>query len=419
VTEGSGLPEGMGGEQVPGGTPPGESEAPGVAPGDTDIFASGNEAASAAVAAGDHGGDVSLYFRLCVERGGSDLFLKEGHKPMARINGKVVPIHESVMDHDYAEAIWKSVLNERKQEVYNRDGETDDSHEVPGCGRFRANMFQSRGAYAMVFRHVKSDIPRMEDLNLPIDQVMKIANFRRGIVFATGITGSGKTTTLASILNWININLEKHIVTLEDPIEFVYESQKSLINQRNIGADTIDFKIALRNVVRQNPDVILIGECRDGETMEAALAAAETGHLVFTTLHTVNAIQSVERVLSFFPPHQHDLIRQQMSLTLKAIMSMRLVPKMEGFGRVPAIEILFDTPRIKELLLEGNTKAIGQAVYEGKEHYGTQTFNQALHDLYKGGLISFEDAMANADNPDELKLELRGFSSGSGGGAFQ
>jgi twitching motility protein PilT len=213
--------------------------------------------------------------------------------------------------------------------------------------------------------------------------------------------------------------MEKHIVTLEDPIEFIYKPAKSLINQREVRSDTMDFKLGLRNVVRQNPDVILIGECRDTETMEAALAAAETGHLVFTTLHTVNAIQTVERILSFFPPHQHALIRQQMSLTLKAIMSMRLIPRMEGFGRVPAIEILMETPRIKELLLEGNTKAIGQAVSEGKEHYGTQTFNQAMHALYKEGLISFEDAIANADNPDELKLEIRGISKGKGGGFFQ
>lgn len=361
--------------------------------------------------------DLDIYFRLCVEQSASDLFLQTGYMPMARINGAVKSVHPAAMTPSYSRKLFEHILNKRQQEVFYRDGEIDTSHEIPGVGRFRANIFQARQRMSFVFRHVKGVIPTMEELNLPLQQAEKIASLKRGIVFATGITGSGKTTTLASIVNSINTNMEKHIVTLEDPIEFVYKNGRSLVNQREVRSDTMDFKLGLRNVVRQNPDVILIGECRDTETMEAALAAAETGHLVFTTLHTVNAIQTVERILSFFPPHQHALIRQQMSLTLKAILSMRLIPRMEGFGRVPAIEILFDTPRIKELLLEGNTKAIGQAVAEGKEHYGTQTFNQAIHGLYKSGLVSFEDALSNADNPDELKLEIRGISKGAKGGA--
>jgi twitching motility protein PilT len=361
--------------------------------------------------------DLDLYFRINVERAGSDLFIQTGHQPMARINGKVIPIHDAPTTPTYSKKLLEHILTKKQQEVFYRDGETDTSHDIPGVGRFRANLFMATRRISMVFRHVKGQIPTMQELTLPIQQAEKVASLKRGIVFATGITGSGKTTTLASIINHINLTMEKHIVTLEDPIEFVYKQEKCLINQREIRADTMDFRLGLRNVVRQNPDVILIGECRDTETMEAALAAAETGHLVFTTLHTVNAIQTVERILSFFPPHQHQLIRQQLSLTLKAILSMRLIPRMEGFGRVPAIEILFDTPRIKELLLEGNTKAIGQATYEGREHYGTQTFNQAIHSLYKGGLISFEDALLNSDNPDELKLEIRGISKGAKGGS--
>jgi twitching motility protein PilT len=362
--------------------------------------------------------DMDIYFRIAVERGCSDLFLQTGHVPMGRINGAVKVLMDTPMSKEYAKKLFEHILSKRQQETFYRDGEIDTSHEIETVGRFRANIFQARQRTSFVFRHVKGQIPTMEELTLPLAQCEKIASLKRGIVFATGITGSGKTTTLASIVNSINEKEEKHIVTLEDPIEFVYKANKCLINQREIRSDTIDFKQGLRNVVRQNPDVILIGECRDTETMEAALAAAETGHLVFTTLHTVNAIQTVERILSFFPPHQHQLIRQQMSLTLKAIMSMRLIPRMEGFGRVPAIEILFDTPRIKELLLEGNTKAIAQAVYEGREHYGTQTFNQALHALYKSGLVSFEDALLNADNPDELKLEIRGITKGKGGGGM-
>ncbi len=361
--------------------------------------------------------DLDLYFKLCVERGGSDLFLQTGHPPMARISGSVIAIHDGVMTKEYATALFEHMLNARQQEAYWRDGEIDTSHEIPNVGRFRTNLFQAKGKMSAVFRHVKGEIPDMESLNLPLEQMKKVASLKRGIVFATGITGSGKTTTLASVINFVNKTMAKHIVTLEDPIEFVYKNEKCLVNQREVRADTLGFKEGLRNVVRQNPDIILIGECRDTETMEAALAAAETGHLVFTTLHTVNAIQTVERILSFFPPHQHSLIRQQMSLTLQAIMSMRLIPKMGGFGRVPAIEILFPTPYIKELLLEGKTKAIGQAVYDGKDQYGTQTFNQALHHLYKSGQISFEEAMLNADNPDELKLELRGITKGAKGGA--
>jgi twitching motility protein PilT len=363
--------------------------------------------------------DLDIYFKIAVERGVSDLFLKTGSAPMGRINGAVKALHDAPMTVEYSKRLLEHILNKRLLETFYRDGETDTSHEIEGIGRFRANIFMARQKISMVFRHVKGDIPSMQELKLPMAQCEKIAGLKRGIVFATGITGSGKTTTLASIINHINLNMEKHIVTLEDPIEFIYKPNKCLINQREVRSDTMDFKLGLRNVVRQNPDVILIGECRDTETMEAALAAAETGHLVFTTLHTVNAIQTVERILSFFPPHQHALIRMQMSLTLKAILSMRLIPRMEGFGRVPAIEILMETPRIKELLLEGNTKAIAQAVSEGKEHYGTQTFNQAMHALYKEGLISFEDAIANADNPDELKLEIRGISKGKGGGFFQ
>ncbi len=359
--------------------------------------------------------DLDKWFKVCVEREGSDLFLQTGYPPMARINGAVIPADDQVMTEEYAKALFEKILGKRQQEVFWRDGETDSSYEIEGLARFRANVFMARQKISFVFRYVKSRIPTMEELNLPLPQMLKLAGLRRGIVLATGITGSGKTTTLASVINHINVNTSKHIVTLEDPIEFIYKNEKSLINQREVRNDTMGFREGLKNVVRQNPDVILIGECRDQETMEAALAAAETGHLVFTTLHTVNAIQTVERILSFFPPHQHALIRQQMSLTLQGILSMRLIPRMEGFGRVPAIEILLATPRIKELLLEGQTKAIGQAVYEGNEYYGTQTFNQALRNLYKQGLISFEEAMINADNPDELKLELRGITKGAKG----
>jgi twitching motility protein PilT len=255
-------------------------------------------------------------------------------------------------------------------------------------------------------------IPTFEDLNLPLMQMRKLAAMRRGLVLITGIAGSGKSTTIASMLEYINQTRHCHIVTIEDPIEYVYENKQSLVNQREVGIDTHDFIDALRMVVRQAPDVIMIGEMRDLQTMEAAISAAETGHLVFSTLHTVNAVQTVERIITFFPPHQHDLIRLQLSMVLQGVISQRLLPKKESAGRVPALEIMISSPTIKDILAEGRTDELLPALQEG-DYYGNMTFNQSLKLLYEKGLISLEEAMTAADNPDELKLEIRGISKGT------
>jgi twitching motility protein PilT len=285
-------------------------------------------------------------------------------------------------------------------------------------GRFRANIFRQRGRLCLVFRHVLDTIPTLEDLNLPVRQVEELASLQRGLVLVTGTAGSGKSTTLASMVEFMNHHFARHIVTIEDPIEFVFLDRMSMINQREIGFDTLDYSSALRHVVRQTPDVILLGEMRDPETVTAALSAAETGHLVLSSLHTVNAVQTVERILSFYPPHQHDQVRLQLSLVLEGVVSQRLLPRKGDQSRVPAVEVLLGTPTVRDLLYEGKTRELTKAIHEGSHYYGSQTFQQSLVLLYRNGLISFDDALAASDNPDELKLDLRGITKGAAANDF-
>jgi len=252
---------------------------------------------------------------------------------------------------------------------------------------------------------------------MPVEPLSKLARSPRGLVLVTGITGSGKSTSLAAVINYINEHFNRHIVTIEDPIEFLHKDKKSIVNQREVGEDTESFSTALRHVVRQAPDVILIGEMRDRETMEAALAAAETGHLVFSTLHTVDAIQTVERIINFFPPHQHQLIRLQLSMVLEGVVSQRLLARKDGSGRVPAIEIMMATPTIRDLLLEGRTTELYKAIKEGG-YFGCQSFNQSLKEIYEKDFITLADALQAADNPDELKMELKGIVKGTRAGDF-
>jgi twitching motility protein PilT len=261
-------------------------------------------------------------------------------------------------------------------------------------------------------RYIRSNIPPLEELGLPMKPLQKLATATRGLVIVTGIAGSGKSTTIASLLNYINKNWSKHVVTIEDPIEYLFIDDKSLIDQRELGIDTYSFTSALKHAVRQSPDIIMIGEMRDKDTMEAALNAAETGHLVISTLHSINAVQTVERIINFFPPHQHSLLRQQLSMLLQGVISQRLITRHDGKGMVPAAEILLTTPTIKDMLYEGKTRELYDAIKEGNTYYGTQTFNQSLKYLYQNNFISVEDALAFADRPDELKLELRGITKG-------
>ena len=357
-------------------------------------------------------------FRHMVQAGGSDLIVRTLGRPSIRVDGRVRFLSDIPVTPAFAQEMLDQILDQRQQDAFFRTGEADAAYDVPGLGRFRCNVFRQRGRLGFVFRHVKSKIPALADLNLPEEQIIKLARLRRGLVLVTGTAGSGKSTTLAAILDWMNRNVCRHIVTLEDPIEFLFEDQKCTINQREVGVDTLSFHAALKHVVRQAPDAIMVGEMRDKETVEAVLQAAETGHLVLSTLHTVNAVQTVERIMSFFPPHHHNLIRMQLSMLLEGVVSQRLLPRRGDYGRVPAIEMLLGTPTVRELLAEGKTRELSKAIYDGAEYFGSMTFNQSLVRLIKLGKISLEDALSHSDNPDELKLEMRGISKGGRSGLF-
>jgi len=351
-------------------------------------------------------------FRYLIESGGSDLIMRTRARPSIRVDGRVRFATETEVSPSMAQDLFDRVLDSRQQDQFFRTGEADSAYELAGVGRFRVNVFRQRGKLAFVFRHVKSQVPRIEELRLPAQQLTSLARLKRGLVLVTGVTGSGKSTTLAAMLNWINQNDQRHIVTLEDPIEFLFRDDQSTVSQREVGVDTLNFAAALKSVVRQAPDVIMVGEMRDRETVEATLQAAETGHLVFSTLHTVNAVQTVERILAFFPPHHHPLIRMQLSMLLEGVVSQRLVARASGKGRVAACELLLGTPSVREMLAAGQTRDLPKAIREGAEYFGTMTFNQALANLIRQGEISLDDGLTASDNAGELKLEMRGISKG-------
>jgi len=357
--------------------------------------------------------EVLQHFHVMVKERASDLILRTGHRPVARIEGKIRFLTEDLFPEEHADRLLAHILAPDELLQFQVVKEKDTAIVLPGIGRFRANILRQRRRTAFVFRYVKETVPSMEQLFLPTRPLHRLALAQRGLVLVTGIAGSGKSTTLASLIEFMNQRTNRHIITIEDPIEYVFRDGKCAITQREIGIDTPDYHTALKSVVRQTPDVILVGEMRDLETVSAALTAAETGHLVLSTLHTVNAVQTVERILSFFPPHQHELIRLQLSLVLEGVVSQRLITRRSSAGRVPAVEVMLGTPTVKELILEGKTRALATALEEGHEHYGSQSFNQSLAGLVRDNLIDLEDALAAADSPDELRLAMRGITKGS------
>lgn len=346
------------------------------------------------------------------QRRASDLFLKVDGLPTARIDGDVHPIAAEKLSAADAEKIFSAIADESTRKLFAEQGEADFAYQAAGVGRFRVNAYRQQGRLAFVFRPIATEVPGFEQLLLPAAQLAKLASLNRGVVIVTGVAGSGKSTTLAAIIDHINRTYRRHIVTIENPIEFVHADRKSIVSQREVGTDTRDFFSALKHCMRQSPDVILIGEMRDRETMEAALMAAETGHLILSTLHTLNAVQTVERIISYFPPHQHGLIRLQLSMVLQGVISQRLVPRATGKGRVPAVEVMTATPTVREMLMEGRTRDLRQAIHEGS-HFGCQTFNQSLKKLCQDKVISYDAAMASADDPDEFKMELSGITRGT------
>lgn len=346
------------------------------------------------------------------EKGASDLHLKVGSYPVVRVDGQLAAMteHPRLMQEDTI-AMAFSIMSARQKQKFKENFEIDIAYSVPGLGRFRVNCFQQRGAVGMVLRVIPVKINTIRELGLPV-VLEQIGSEPRGLVLVTGSTGSGKSTTLASVIDYINTTRCEHIVTIEDPIEFLHRDKKSLINQREVEVDTKGFADALRSALRQDPDVILVGEMRDYETIETALLAAETGHLVLSTLHTLDATETINRIISVFPPHQQKQIRLQLAAVLKAIVSMRLVARCDKEGRVPAAEVLRATPYIQECIEnKDKTKLIRDAIAQGTSQYGMQTFDQSLYQHWKSGVISTDEALARATNRDELKLRMQGIES--------
>ncbi len=353
--------------------------------------------------------NINDLLKIAVERKASDLHLKVGSHPVIRVDGDLIPLGElkRLLQEDTI-AMAFSIMNARQKQRFKEEFEIDIAYSVPGLGRFRCNVFQQRGAVGLVLRVIPARILSLRELMLP-PVLEKIGEERRGLILCTGTTGSGKSTTLAAMIDYINSSRTEHIMTVEDPIEFLHRDKKSLVNQREIDVDTRAFSSALRAALRQDPDVILVGEMRDYETIETALLAAETGHLVFSTLHTLDATETINRIISVFPPHHQKQIRIQLSAVLKAVISLRLLPRADGIGRVPAAEVMIATPYIRDCIEnKEKTKFIREQIALGTSQYGMQTFDQSLFQLYKGGLITLEEALRRASNPDEFKLKIQG-----------
>jgi twitching motility protein PilT len=358
-----------------------------------------------------------LNIRTVLERmislGASDLHLKSGVAPVARVHGVLTPLDFPAPKPAELEEVAHQVLTPAQKELFESTREVDFAFGVSGLARFRANFFVQRGSISMVYRHVSTTVPRLEDLNLP-SLLGDLAMRKRGLILVTGTTGSGKSTTLAAMIGRINQALPLNIISIEDPIEFLHRDSSGLIQQREVGSDTASFHVALRHILRQDPDVIMIGEIRDRETMEIALTAADTGHLVLSTLHTIDSTQTINRIISFFEPHQHQEIRYLLASTLQAVISQRLVRRTDGLGRVPAVEVMVTTATIRDYILDPEkTPLIRQAVQEGVVQYGMQTFDQALMALVMEGRISREEGLEASSNPHELALRMGGVQSSS------
>jgi twitching motility protein PilT len=340
----------------------------------------------------------------------SDIHLKVGQPPLLRIDGELVPLKDNPeLDASEIAKTAYQIMSERQRERFLREMEIDMGYGISGLGRFRVNIFQQRGTIAIALRVIPFGIKGFEELNLPVDVMERIANEGRGLVLLTGTTGSGKSTTLAAMIDHINQHRRSHIITIEDPIEFLHRDHKGIISQREIGTDTDNFAQALKMALRQDPDVILVGEMRDFETIETAILAAETGHLVLSTLHTLDAAETVNRIVAVYPPYQQKQIRLQLAGILKGVVSQRLLPRADGMGRVPAVEIMISTARIRECIVDKEkTLEIYEAISEGLATYHMQTFDQSLMSLLRRELITYEEALRHSSNPDDFALRVKG-----------
>jgi len=357
---------------------------------------------------------VNDLLKIAVDNGASDLHLKVGSFPMMRLRGTLVPAtEEKKLDHEDVIAMSAAIMSTTQRQKFKESQEVDLAYSVAGLGRFRCNIFQQRGTVGMVLRVIPMTIRSLDELGLP-KVLKKIADEERGLVLVTGTTGSGKSTTLAAMIDHINKSRPAHVMTVEDPIEFLHRDNRAMVNQREVTVDTRSFAHALRSALRQDPDVILVGEMRDFETIETGLLAAETGHLVFSTLHTLDATETINRVIAVFPPHQQKQIRLQLASVLRSVISMRLLPRADGNGRAPAVEVMISTPFIRDCIVDREkTHLIPGAIATGTSQYGMQTFDQSIFSLFEQGLVSYEEALRWASNVDEFKLKVQGIATTS------
>ncbi|HTJ22144.1 MAG TPA: type IV pilus twitching motility protein PilT [Gemmatimonadaceae bacterium] len=349
--------------------------------------------------------------KAAVDRGASDLHIKAGDVFRARVHGELVPLTKQALSPEQTKQIALHLMsNEDDKKRIDTILDYDCSWAAPGIGRFRVNIMRQRGSFSIIMRVIPWEVPTFDKLGLP-PVLARIASVERGMILVTGVTGSGKSSTMAALINYINQRENRHILTLENPIEFLHRDSKSSITQREVGSDTSDFKMGLRAALRQDPDVIMIGEMRDAETVDTAIKAAETGHLLMSTLHTPDAQSTILRIVAMFPPEEQEVIRIRLAESLYAVISQRLLPTKTGKGRAVAAEIMINTPAIKDLILDGkNIAEIRDFIVEGREQYGMQSFDQCLADLVAAGTVTFETAKAAASNPSDFELKLRMFS---------
>src|SRR5436190_846231 len=357
---------------------------------------------------------VNDLLKTAVASGASDLHIKVGSYPMMRLRGVLVPVtDEKRLDHEDVVAMSSAVMSKVHAEKFRDAQEVDLAYGVAGLGRFRVNVFQQRGTVGLVLRVIPTQIKSIDDLGLP-PVLRTMAAEERGLVLVTGTTGSGKSTTLAAMIDHINKTRRSHVMTVEDPIEFLHRDQQSIVNQREVAVDTRSFAYALRSALRQDPDVILVGEMRDFETIETGLLAAETGHLVFSTLHTLDATETITRIIAVFPPHQQKQVRLQLASVLKAVVSQRLLPKANGEGRAPAVEVMISTAFIRDCIVDKEkTSLIHGAIAAGTSQYGMQSFDQSIFGLFSQRLVTYEEALRWASNVDEFKLKVQGIATTS------
>ena len=349
--------------------------------------------------------------RMMVQKDGSDLFITAGAVPSIKVDGKMTPLSNQSLSPQHTQILVHSIMNDRQMAEFDASQECNFAISLPGVSRFRVNAFTQRGSAGVVLRVIRSDIPEFADLDLP--PILKdVAMTSRGLVIFVGATGSGKSTSLAAMVGYRNENSKGHIITIEDPIEFIHNHRNCIVTQREIGVDTESYEIALKNTLRQAPDVILIGEIRDRETMDYAIAFAETGHLCLSTLHANSTNQALDRVINFFPEERRPQLLMDLSLNLKSIVSQRLIPRSDGEGRLPAVEVLLNTPLMSDLIFKGQVHEIKELMAKSNE-LGMHTFDQALFDLYEAGRITYEDALRNADSLNDLRLRIKLESKGS------